>query len=323
MKLRGQRPDRSIAVMVRLIARAATAANVVTVAARLLLLGWPALATAWGPLGHQAVGAVAQERLTPRARAQVDALLAGDLSADGTASGRTTLAQVASWADEIRGSDADHPRWHFDNAPVCADPRAEACPNDDCASRRIVSELALLADPSQPQRARNEALKWVVHLAGDMHQPLHAADYAQGATRVPVELEGHPDKHALTLHGAWDVRLVSAALQAGHDRVPPPRALRRLLKKAASFDPARLREPPARWLEESNRLARTVALDYPGFACVPDGAGTGGAAAAAPAPDRPVVLSRDYQRRAIRVIDERLALAGARLAQVLNDALDR
>jgi len=303
--------------MVRCIARAA--ASVVCV----LGLAWPALAAAWGPLGHQAVAAVAQERLTPRARAQVDALLAGDLSADGTPSGRTTLAQVASWADEIRGSDADHPRWHFDNAPVCAGTGADACPNDECASRRIVSQLALLADPNQALRARNEALKWVVHLAGDMHQPLHAADYAQGATRVPVELEGHPDKHALTLHGAWDVRLVNAALQAGHERTPPPKALRMLLKKAAGVDQARLREPPARWLEESNRLARTVALDYPGFACVPNGGDTDAAAAATPPTTQPVVLSREYQRRAIRVIDERLALAGARLAQVLNDALDR
>jgi hypothetical protein len=330
MKVRRERPDRTTAITGRATACVLAAVSVLSQAVApaapclaAIVLAWPGLASAWGPLGHQAVGAVAQERLSPRARAQVDALLVGDLGADGAPSGRTTLAQVASWADEIRGSEADHPRWHFDNAPVCSDPGGQACPNDDCASRRVASQLALLADPGQPQRTRNEALKWVVHLVGDMHQPLHAADYAQGATHVAVELEGHSDKHALTLHGAWDVRLVDAALRAGHERAPPPQALRMLLKKAAGFDPARLRAAPQRWVQESNALARTVALDYPGFACGANGGGTDGAAAATPAPTQPVVLSRAYQQRAMRVIDERLALAGARLAQVLNDALDR
>lgn len=295
------------------------------IAAALLL--WPPLAPAWGPLGHQAVGAVADARLSPRAREQVAALLAGDLDADGDPSGRTTLSQVSTWADEIRGSTADHPRWHFDDEPVCGQAPQEGsagdwCGGGDCASRRVRQQLAVLADPKQPLRARNEALKWVVHLVGDMHQPLHAADYAQGATRVPVELvtrkagsgkgAGYRSPRALTLHGAWDVRLVSFALHAakGSGGVPSP-ALERLLKRADRFTPALVQAPPEAWLKESNELARHVALDYPGFAC----------GEAPPPPDHPVQLSTEYQRRAEAVVFERLALAGARLAQVLNDAL--
>jgi hypothetical protein len=287
--------------------------NRYAIAAALLL--WPPLAPAWGPLGHQAVGAVAAERLTPRAREQVAALLAADLDADGEPSGRTTLAQVSTWADEIRGSEADRPRWHFDDAPVCGGAQGDGrwCAGGECASRRVQQQLSVLADPRQAPRARNEALKWVVHLVADMHQPLHASDYAQGATKVPVQLAGGKDKRALTLHGAWDVRLVMFALHAAKGGAVPSPALERLLKRADRFDPALVQAPPGKWLEESNELARSVALGYPGFAC----------GEAPPPADHPVVLSREYQRRAEAVVFERLALAGARLAQVLNDALDR
>ncbi len=281
----------------------------VLVAASAALLAQPSLA--WGPLGHRAVGAVADALLTARARRQVERLLAGDLDRDGTASGRTTLAEVSVWADEIRGGDADRPRWHYDNMPVCgaAQDPASWCAQGECASARVGLLLAVLADPARPLRERNEALKWVVHLVGDMHQPLHAADYAEGATRVPVELAGRKDRRALTLHGAWDVRLVEAALQAAHNQPPPPEALHALIERARRFDAAQQTTPVARWLAESNALARDVALHFPGFSCEREDRGT-------------VVLSRGYQQRAERVIRTQLALAGARLAAVLNRALD-
>jgi hypothetical protein len=288
---------------------AATAA-----AASAALLCTPAPSRAWGPLGHQAVGAVADARLTDASRAQIAALLAGDLGRDGAPSGRTTLAQVSTWADEIRGSDADRPRWHYDNLPACrAVPTSpDWCAGDQCASARVAQLLAVLADPQRPPRERNEALKWVVHLVGDLHQPLHAVDYADGANRVAVALEAagrRPDRHPLTLHGAWDVYLADAALHVRGGQPLPQAAVRTLLVRAAHLDPALLRAPVHVWLDESNALARAVALDYPGFGC-------------GEPPRAPVRLSRGYQRRAQRVIADRLALAGARLADALNRALD-
>jgi hypothetical protein len=192
------------------------------------LLWMPAPSPAWGPLGHQAVGAVADARLAPATRSEVERLLAADVGRDGAPSGRTTLAQVSTWADEIRGSDSDHPRWHYDNMPVCraAPPSPDWCALGECASARVEGLLAVLADRRRPLRDRNEALKWVVHLVGDLHQPLHAADYAQGATQVPVELEGRRDGRALTLHGAWDVRLADAALHAKIGQPLAPTSIR-------------------------------------------------------------------------------------------------
>jgi hypothetical protein len=126
--------------------------------------------------------------------------------------------------------------------------------------------IAVVADTRAASRDRNEALKWVVHLVGDIHQPLHAADNGdRGGNRVAVALE------------------------------------------ARSLDEAAGQGSTDSWALESNNLARK-AYHYRGFACdsVP--------------PDI-VVLDQDYQRQAEAIVRERVLLAGARLAAVLNGIL--
>lgn len=271
-----------------------------------------ASASAWGPLGHRAVGGVADALLSPAARAEVVRLLADDRDRDGNPSGRTTLAEVSLWADEIRGTAADRPTWHYDNVPVCGQvgDRAAWCPQGQCASEVIEALLAQLADPGVPVPRRRDALKWIAHLVGDLHQPLHAADFAQGGNQVHVELAGRADQTPGSLHFAWDFRLVALALHGSHDQQPHEATMRTLIARARAL-PATLRETPVdQWLVPSNRLARQVAFDYPGFACGSAPAGT-------------VQLSLAYQRRAERVITSQLALAGARLATLLNRALAR
>jgi hypothetical protein len=267
-------------------------------------------ATAWGPLGHRAAGAVADALLTPSARAEVARLLADDRDPDGRPSGRTTLAEASLWADEIRGTAADRPSWHYDNMPVCGaiSPERTWCAQQQCASGRIEPLLAQLADRGLPSAQRRDALKWIAHLVADLHQPLHAADYAQGGNLIHVEFAGRPSSTAWTLHAAWDVRLVASALHAAGAQQPPESALRSLIARARAVTPATREAPVGQWLAESNRLARQVAFDYPSFAC--DRMPTG-----------PVPLSVEYRRRAQSVITSQLALAGARLATVLNRAL--
>jgi S1/P1 Nuclease len=267
-------------------------------------------ASAWGPLGHHAVGAVADALLTPGARAEVARLLQGDRRADGSPSGRTTLAEVSTWADEIRGNAQDRPPWHYDNAPVCAAVARDRpwCALQQCASARIESLLGLLADRERAAAQRRDALKWIAHLAADLHQPLHAAGYAQGGNLVHVELAGGAGASTWTLHAAWDVRLVASALHAHGSQEPPESALRSLIARARRLDPAQREAAVSQWLNESNRIARETALDYPGFDCERVPGGT-------------VVLSTAYQQRAQRVIRSQLALAGARLAAALNRAL--
>ncbi len=267
-------------------------------------------ASAWGPLGHRAIGAVADALLAPGARAELARLLEGDRDRDGRPSGRASLAEVSLWADEIRGTRADRPNWHYDNVPVCgAVPRQRTwCPQQHCASGRIEAMLAQLADRGAPLAQRRDALKWISHLVADLHQPLHAADYAQGGNLVHVDFGGGAGASAWTLHAAWDVRLLASALHAGSGQQPSEPTLRSLIARARRV-PAALRQAPVgQWLTESNRLARDVALDYPGFSC--DGV-----------PTETVSLPPGYRRRAERVITSQLALAGARLATTLNRAL--
>ncbi len=314
----------------------------------------PHLAAAWGPVGHEAVGAVADALLTARTQAAVTDLLADDRDRDGRFSGRRSLAQVAGWADEIRGGPGDHPHWHYDNRPVCGPP-VEAgawCPQGDCASAQLPALLATLADPGRPRAERNVALKWIVHLVGDLHQPLHAADLAEGANRIRVmpheksgrswdsggdgdgsnggngvgrggmdggsasgELHGrHGHGHSgESLHAFWDSHLVNLALHPDEGRIPAA-ALASLVRRARAEGTDRVDAAPERWAEESNAIARDFALDIDGVDCsLGNGRGNG---------EEPHVrLSRAYVSKGRALVQERLALAGARLARVLNQAL--
>ncbi|HYB66298.1 MAG TPA: S1/P1 nuclease [Steroidobacteraceae bacterium] len=274
-----------------------------------LLLSCAPCALAWGPQGHRTVGAIADRLLTPAARAQVAQLLAGDLDKFGNPSGRGTLESVAVWADEIRGTPADEPRWHYDDVPLCGSaPRDSYCPGGQCNSAQLERLTAVLADARAEPRARNEALKWIVHLVGDLHQPLHAADNGDlGGNRVHVALAGVHTRGRLTLHGAWDSELVALALHT-RSRQQPPRDIEALALEARTLTAEAGQGTPAGWASQSNHLARNVAYQYPGFACGSVPAGI-------------VMLDGDYQQEAEAIVRERLLLAGGRLANLLNETL--
>jgi hypothetical protein len=295
----------------------------------------PGAARAWGPVGHRAVGAVADSLLTPTAQAAVEDLLADDRDRDGRFSGRHGLAEVADWADEIRGGPADRPHWHYDNRPVCDGPAATGawCPQGDCASGQLPALLAVLADDGRTRAERNVALKWVVHLVGDLHQPLHAADLAEGGNRVRIAPYGKsatkhmrgekytwdrndgPRRNASeSLHAFWDSHLVNLALHP-RDGVVPAGAMADLLRRARAAEAAHVNAPPERWAEESNDIARRFALAIDGVDCARRSELDAG--------DAPrVTLSREYVARGRQIVEERIALAGARLARVINQALD-
>ncbi len=274
-----------------------------------LLLVCACPAWAWGPQGHRTVGAIADRLLDPRARAAVADLLQGDLDRDGNPSHRTTLEAVSTWADEIRGTPASHPSWHYDNRPVCGSAsRAQYCPDGQCNTVQLERMIAVVAERSAAHRERNEALKWIVHLVGDIHQPLHAADNDdRGGNEVPVVLAGMRARRRLDLHEVWDDQLVRLALRTRSTRRPPS-DIAALAAAARRLARARGEGTPESWARESNRLAREVAYRYPQFACHR----TASAA---------VVLDADYQRAAERVVREQLLLAGARLAALLNRIL--
>lgn len=241
------------------------------------LSGAALAAQAWGVQGHRLVGELAQRQLTPAAQAEVERLLALEPGA--------TLGSVASWADDIK--DRATRRWHFVHMPAddCVFQRERDCPEGDCAVAAIERQSAVLASAA-PAAERLAALKFLVHLVGDVHQPLHtglASDHLGQATRV-LAFGQETRWHAL-----WDSGLIRHR----------PGGEARLRHDVA----ARLAEVPgggdaAAWIEESCREVHREGFDPP-----PSGFGPADAARVDP------------------LLVTRLAQAAKRLAELLNQRL--
>ncbi len=256
-------------------------------------------AHAWGPEGHRLIGLVAEEALDARTRDEVRALV-GDQS----------LADVGLWLDQQRGRMMhEHPgseRWHYDNEPVCRSDagRARYCADGNCASGAYERALARLRDRTAPRSERLEALRIVVHVVGDIHQPLHAADNGdRGGNQQSVRVGRH--SRPKSLHAAWDGDFVKRALNGGSEQgfaralVSARRPKLRELE-AGSF---------ASWEAESHKIAGDYAYGrLPGFAC-------------RASTEAIIPLPVAYSDGAAQIVSDRMALAGIRLAAVLRSAL--
>lgn len=260
-------------------------------AALATLIAVPA-AQAWGPLGHSIVAALAQRQLDPAALAAVEQLLAAEHT--------TQLADVASWADQVRDDPDRQDLWqqtrrlhyvNFHDADCHYDPPRD-CGDGECIVAALPHYLAILGDHTQSAAARLEALKFVVHFVGDIHQPLHAGDRDDlGGNRYQVQFEGR----GTNLHRVWDSGLLntrgldwqaySAKLAAeGPAKLPAP------------ISP--LDNPYAQWAEESCAITHGI---YPSGH----------------------KIGEDYVAKELPVAENQLRIAGVHLAQVLNTTLQK
>jgi len=277
-----------------------------------LLLAVSRLACAWGPEGHRIVGDIAQRFLSPQATLEVERLLQGDRLADGwTLSHRRTLGDVANWADEIKDFPYGRARgtWHYDNIPVCGAATADThCPRGRCASAQLERWSAILADPHAPHRRRNQALKWVTHLVGDIHQPLHAADHRdRGGNTVLASFFGQEtwEYGNVNLHSIWDEQMVERLVAAsGGEQALAEKPIGE--SELALWRRGTIRD----WLMESNGIARSfVYARLPGkFVC-------------GSRISKRLAIGEAYYAEAAPVVESQLRKAGVRLAQVLNAAL--
>jgi len=258
------------------------------------------------------VGDIAERFLTVEARVQIAKLLEADRMADNQRSGRRTLGEVANWADEIKDTDWGKRRgsWHYDDVPLCgAAEYAKYCRNGRCASAQLDRQIEILGNERARPGQRNEALKWVVHLVGDIHQPLHAANRGdRGGNRVQVSFFGerdNPPYGPLNLHAVWDIHMVRRLIadRGGEGAVvsAPVAARDRSAWERGSI---------ADWVDESHRIAADTV-----YAPLP---------VAASCSDKivdVVALDRAYYAKAAPVIEIQIRKAGVRLARVLNETL--
>jgi len=257
----------------------------------LLLQLAPTAAYAWGRDGHQIVAAIAQSLLTPRVVAQADALLAG--------AGGESFVAVSDWADRIRRERPETGPWHFVDIEVGAGPYDEArdCPRRACVVAKIEDFHAELADTRLDPERRGEALKWLIHLVGDIHQPLHTADHHdRGGNDLRVVIDGIDH----SLHGIWDVDLVKLAKGRESDGAYAAEMTGTI---SAADRSAWSRGSAPDWANEAHAIAERIAY---------------GELTPGPRPE----ITPAYKRDAIRAVNLQLERAGVRLAAMLNAVLD-
>jgi hypothetical protein len=245
-------------------------------------------ALAWGRSGHRIVGELAQARLDPKAAAAVAELLAGEPE--------PTLAGVSVWADQVR-EEAPEYRWtvplHWVNfeSGNCHYQAPVNCRDDLCVVAAIERFSQQLGDTWLPLAVRRDALKFVVHFVGDVHQPLHAgfaADRGGNDFQINIMREGW------NLHSVWDSLIIDSlklewpAYRARLDTIPMTPGTEALLG---------IDRPPA-WAEESCRIVQNG--DF--------------------YPPRHKITGK-YLKAKRPQVDQRLKLAGERLSVLLNQVL--
>ena len=288
----------------------------------LLLAFVPALpAAAWGPVGHETVAYIAQDNLNPAAKAKIAALLEqGAYSSMESAQAKPAiqlaaslqpdaLASISNWADHIRESRRETAPWHYIDLPirknVTVKDEETYCPDNNCVLNQLQIFEGVLGDESKPKSERLEALKFVVHFMGDLHQPLHCADDSDrggNEKEVRYKAPGHRGHGAkIKLHALWD-HLIETRTEED------PRELATTLEKAIPQDQAAAwtKGDEKDWAFESYQIAKSKI--YPGMD-----------PGAQDYTDNP--LPGDYFDKMRPIVDQQLEKAGIRLAYVLNEIL--
>jgi hypothetical protein len=301
-------------------------------------------AHAWNGVGHRAVAGVAYEKLTPQARARVDEMLRrfpdhellvreSGAPLDARARARAVFMMAAYWADMIKGdpryynearrNEVPTPtlpgfpdmkrrqNWHYINIPITFDGtpvRPTPVPN-------VLTQLRVIFDRigspfvGRKRLAAEEdevyLLPWLLHLVGDVHQPLHCATRFVKGQNDP---EGRPWSDlggntvfvvgAANLHALWDDALGITPTDAFINRLVST-LIKRAPASAGSLD-------PGTWVEEGTEIAKRDVYSFR------NETGT---------KERPLRLPNGYVQRMRQVALERAALAGIRLAAVLNERL--
>jgi len=199
--------------------------------APILILGvtsLPAPAHAWGCEGHQVIALLAEKHLTPHALAMAKKILAEgpidpSLSRYCKAGGTDPLADAATWADDFRTQHPETGPWHYVDIPLGTTRRdvEKFCdPKESCVTHAITDQLAVLRSLQADPQKRADALRFLIHFVGDLHQPLHAAtNNDQGGNCVPVAFfdalpqlrNPQTESYAPNLHGVWDTNILERA----------------------------------------------------------------------------------------------------------------
>jgi hypothetical protein len=301
---------------------------------------WPLLAVfmlfcifskcyAWDADGHFIVAQDAYDKLTPVSKAECNRLillLKNDPDVSGLPGNinNYNFVTVAAWMDDLRSIDRKYSTWHYIDLPIdhkltLDDVKAYRDANSSNAYLTIVNNcVPTLKSSTASDAEKAKALGLLIHLVGDIHQPLHCAGSEKGGNGIQVTgVPGYDDKWPTrNLHSFWDgsyrykvkggeIGFIEGFPGRARDEIKPDSGPIKTISD--SFDklyPSKLKDAgqldPAEWALESNSIAASFA--YP-----PENA------------QSPYVITPDYAQKAGEIARARLVLAGSRLANLLND----
>ncbi|KAI0702273.1 nuclease Le1 [Cytidiella melzeri] len=168
-------------------------------------------AAAWGALGHETIGFVAQTFLAPKALSFVQTSLGSTYN--------ESLGPAAPWADDVRDEKAYSwsAPFHFvdanDNPPTsCSVNQTRDCDAEGCVLSAIANYTARVVKTSLSATQRQEALKFLDHFLGDIGQPLHVEALEVGGNDIDAKCSGS----STNLHAAWDTGMLTKNVDANH-----------------------------------------------------------------------------------------------------------
>ena len=185
----------------------------------------------WGCEGHQMVALIASQHLTPQARAAVDQLLQENpidpaLSRFCKPVATDAMADASTWADDVKRGEKTG-TWHYLDIPrgvehadlmkYCAliGESKDGKDRPGCLFTALQYEFEILKDRARPAAERATALRYIIHLVGDLHQPLHTTgNDDEGGNCTVVTLFENPKR--TQLHGVWDYGIIAHFLTENH-----------------------------------------------------------------------------------------------------------
>jgi len=279
------------------------------------------LAACWGELGHRTIAYLAHHHLTPQTQTWLNQTLNGE-----------DISTAAVWPDEIKNKTKYGSRyayaspWHFYNVPgsfaqnctLNATDVPAACSRAGCAIEAIANHTRRVQNHSLTPTDRAEAMKFVLHLIGDIHQPLHTEAIEQGGNNICVrwgrsKQTPYPGYCANlgfdNLHSVWDDLMLQKLVQEKYNislsltenNTIAAAALKWSEHLYSAKDSPNIcpytdsRKCAFTWAQESNKLVCSNVLA--------DGI-----------PGNDTDLSKGYYEENKGVVEERVKIAGLRLA---------
>ncbi len=240
----------------------------------LLLMTCAQESFAWGWQGHKVIGLIADRHLTQEARE----VILEKFSIN-------SLADVASWADKTRKKRKQEGPWHYTNIAGDKYNAQRDCPGGACVTEKIHEFSGVLLESSASLRQQKDALKFLVHFVGDVHQPLHLGNKKdRGGSTLRFPYKGK----IVSLHYLWDGGLIDW----GGSPLKYADRLHERVSEVEEWYPSTVSD----WADESRSLALKEAYKVDG-------------------------LSKVYIKRSREIINLRLMQAGVRLAHLLNKLL--